>query len=68
MDKLKYLLTGGFLQGYRTYVVAIITLLWAVSDYALGNIGLIELIESDRMYHALTGLGLMTLRAGVDSK
>jgi hypothetical protein len=68
MEGLKYILTGGFLQGYRTYIVALVTLIWAVSDYALGNIGLMDLIQSDRMYHALTGLGLMSLRAGVDSK
>lgn len=60
---IKMLLTGGFLAGYRTYVLGALLALQALAAWLVGDASLPELIE--RLPEILTGLGLMSLRAGV---
>lgn len=55
------ILTGGFLRGYRTYIVGGLLALQAIAQWGLGDMTLAQLIE--RLPEILTGLGLMTLRA-----
>lgn len=57
------LLTGGFLAGYRTYLLGGLLVLQALINFAVGDIGLTEL--ATQLPEILGGLGLMALRAGV---
>lgn len=40
MNWFAYLLTGGFLKGYRTYVIAAVAVIGAVAGYAVGDLSL----------------------------
>ena len=60
---LTYILTGGFLAGKRTYVIGAALVIQAVASWAVGDLSLAGLAE--QLEDILTGLGLMTLRAGV---
>jgi len=63
MDKLTYLLSGGFLSGRRTYVLGALMAAQAVASWALGDTTLPQLLE--QLPEILGGLGIMTLRAGI---
>ena len=56
-------LSGGFLRGYRTYILGGLLALQAIANFAVGDITLTEL--SAELPDILAGLGLMALRAGV---
>ena len=63
MNVLTSLLTGGFLAGYRTYVLGLLVAAQAVASWALGDQTLSQLL--DQLPEILGGLGLMSLRAAV---
>lgn len=56
-------LTGGFLSGYRTYILGGLLAIQAVAQFAIGDLTLTDFIS--KLPEILMGLGLMTLRAGV---
>ena len=62
---LTHILTGGFLAGYRTYVIGAALAIQALAFWAVGDMTLSALVEE--IDTILGGLGLMTLRAGVAS-
>ena len=51
-------LTGGFLRGYRTYVLSFVAALAVVANYAVGDLSLTEAINGVAL-----AIGLGTLRA-----
>lgn len=53
-----YILTGGFLAGYRTYLLTALAVATIGVNYATGEIGL-----SDFITQASIALGLSTVRA-----
>ena len=57
---LKYILTGGFAKGYRTYIAAGVLVVSALASYATGDADLVHTIQS-----IAAGLGLGSLRAAV---
>ena len=57
------ILTGGFLAGYRTYLIGGLLALQAVVQWAAGDLTLVQLIG--QAPEILGGLGLMSLRASV---
>ncbi len=61
MNALTSLLTGGFLSGYRTYILGFLIFAQAVASWALGDLTLSQLL--DQLPELLGGLGLMSLRA-----
>jgi hypothetical protein len=60
---MRYWLTGGFLRGKRTYIIAALMIFNAVAQWAVGDATAVELLS--RLPDILEGLGLMTLRAAV---
>lgn len=60
------LLSGGFARGYRTYILGGVLALQAVAAWVVGDATFVELIN--RAPEILGGLGLMTLRAGMEDK
>ncbi len=57
-----HILTGGFLAGYRTYVLASLLLLNVAASYLMGDIGLVEAIR-DNWEQIAIGFGLLTAAA-----
>lgn len=57
---MSWLLTGGFLKGYRTYVAAAVVVVSAVAAYMVGDADLVGTITT-----IATGVGLGSLRAAV---
>jgi hypothetical protein len=57
-DIAKYILTGGFLAGYRTYISAALVIASGLAAYAMGDSDLVHTITT-----VATGLGLGGLRA-----
>ena len=53
-------ITGGFLKGYRTYILAGVAALGALASYLVGDADLVTTITA-----VATSLGLGTLRASV---
>jgi hypothetical protein len=66
MNVLTSLLTGGFLAGYRTYILGGIVAIQAVAGWVLGDMTLTQLL--DQLPEILGGLGLMSLRAAVSKE
>lgn len=66
MNVLTSLLTGGFLAGYRTYIIGWLIVAQAVASWAMGDMTLPALLE--QLPELLAGLGLNALRAGVAAK
>ena len=64
MEKLAYVFTGGFLSGKRTYIVGGLLALQAFAQFALGDIDMSQFMA--KLPEILTGMGLMTLRAGMN--
>jgi len=62
MDGLSYLLTGGFLKGYRTYLMAALAAASALTAYAVGDANLTQTITA-----VGTALGMSGLRSAVNS-
>jgi hypothetical protein len=58
MDKLAYIFSGGFLRGYRTYLMGAVIVVTALASYAAGDVDLPHTIEA-----IAAGLGFTTLRA-----
>lgn len=54
---------GGFLAGKKSYIVGGLMFLSAIGNYLTGDISLAALIT--QMPDLLTGLGIVTLRAGI---
>jgi hypothetical protein len=65
MKILAYLLTGGFLKNYRTYLLGFMLAATGVGKYLAGDESLSDFIQ--RLPEILGGLGLVTLRAGLQS-
>ena len=63
MKGFTYLLTGGFLAGYRTYIFGALVAAQAVAQWVVGDQTLADLIA--KLPEILGGMGLMSLRAGV---
>jgi hypothetical protein len=59
------LLTGGFLRGYRTYLLGFALALTGLVQYLVGDMSFAQLL--DRLPEILGGLGLASLRAGVQT-
>lgn len=59
------LLSGGFLAGYRTYILGAMMALQALASFAVGDIALVEFVN--QLPEIFMGLGLMSLRAAVPS-
>jgi hypothetical protein len=59
-----YFLSGGWAKGYRTYILGAVMAVQALASFAVGDISLVEFLN--QMPEILMGLGLMTLRAGVE--
>jgi len=57
-------ISGGFLRGKRTYILGALIALQAVAQWAVGDIGIVEL--GQQLPEILAGLGLMSLRASVN--
>lgn len=57
------ILTGGFLAGYRTYILGGLIVVQAVAGWLVGDMTLVQFIAE--LPEILGGLGLMALRAGV---
>ncbi len=55
----KSMLTGGFLKGYRTYVLASLLLIDVAAKYLMGDIGLQDAIGNNWEQIAI-GFGLLT--------
>lgn len=62
---LKQLITGGFLSGYKTYIVGALMALTAVMNYTTGITDLQGMFEQVPLI--LQAFGLMALRAGVSN-
>ena len=56
-------ITGGFLKGYKTYILGFLVAAQAIAQWAVGDLTLVQLIE--QLPEILGGLGLMSLRAGI---
>jgi hypothetical protein len=65
MPLLASLLTGGFLKGYRTYLLGIALALSGLARYLAGDATLAQLLDS--LPEILGGLGLASLRAAVQT-
>ena len=61
MNLLTSLLTGGFLKGYRTYVLGGALVIQALASWAVGDMSLTAFLT--QLPEILGGLGLMALRA-----
>lgn len=62
MSWFPYLLAGGFLKGYRTYILAGVAVITAGASFAVGDINLNELVAI-----LTTNLSIATTRAAVAS-
>ena len=60
-NMITYLLSGGFLKGYRSYIIGTILVVQAVSAWAMGDMGLMALL--DKLPEILMGMGIMTAKA-----
>lgn len=58
MDWIVKLITGGFLAGYRTKILSVLLIIDAIGKFAVGDLGLQELIA--QLPQLIVGLGLMT--------
>jgi hypothetical protein len=65
MTLLASLLTGGFLRGYRTYLLGFALALTGLTQCLAGDMSFAQLL--DRLPEILGGLGLASLRAGVQT-
>jgi hypothetical protein len=59
------LLTGGFLKGYRTYLLGFALAGTGLAQYLAGGMTLADLL--DKLPDILGGLGLASLRSGVQT-
>ena len=54
------------LKGYRTYIIAALLVLVSLINLLTGDISIVEFLNSPDLLVLLNGLGLATLRAGVN--
>lgn len=59
MGWLKYILTGGFLAGYRTIILAIAVFVQALAGYFVGDVGFFDLVQK-HLVELLLAFGLLT--------
>ena len=57
---LTWILTGGFVKGYRTYILTGVAVVGAFASYSVGDTDLIQTLTA-----IATALGVSTLRAAV---
>ena len=62
---LGYIVTGGFLAGYRSYILGGLLALQAVASYLVGDMSLVSLLQE--LPELLGGLGIAALAAHVDA-
>lgn len=62
---MKNILSGGLFRGHRTYILGAIIAVQAIAGWAVGDLTFVDLVEE--LPEILGGLGLITLRAGVES-
>ncbi len=65
MKLIASLLTGGLLKGYRTYLLGFALALSGLAQYLAGDLSFAGLL--DRLPEILGGLGLASLRSGVEA-
>lgn len=58
MNTAIFILSGGFLKGYRTYIAAAVVVISAAASYMVGDADLVHTIGA-----IASGLGLGALRA-----
>ena len=46
MDSMTYILSGGFLRGYRTYVLSAGGVIAALISYSVGDVDLVETVKA----------------------
>ena len=56
-----------FLKGKKTYIVAGLLVIVSILDVITGDVTVVELVSDPNVVILLNGLGLATLRAGVQS-
>ena len=66
MEKFKNLITGGFLAGYRTYIIFALIALQQFAAFGMGDITLVEALQSVELRNAFGALGFMAMRKGID--
>ena len=62
MEKLTWLLSGGFLKGYRTYILVAVSAATVLANFAVGDIGLQDMVSQ-----LSTVLAVGTVRAAIAS-
>ena len=60
MEKLTWLLSGGFLKGYRTYILVAVSAVTVLANFAVGDIGLQDMVSQ-----LSTVLAVGTVRAAI---
>jgi len=60
IDKLTWLLAGGFLKGYRTYILVGVAAITSIASFAVGDMSLTDLVKA-----LSTELAIGTVRAAV---
>jgi hypothetical protein len=65
MKILVYLMTGGFLKGYRTQVIGGMAILTAVANYLVGDMSLTDLVQ--QLPLLLGGAGFAAFGAKVNT-
>jgi hypothetical protein len=61
----RMLLTGGFLVGYRTYILGAVAALSAIASWTVGDVATGDMLKA--VAEACLGIGMMTLRLGMTS-
>lgn len=61
MNMFLYIITGGFLKGYRSYILGALLIVQAVASWMVGDLGLVGLI--DQLPEILAGMGILTAKA-----
>jgi hypothetical protein len=59
----RMLLTGGFLVGYRTYILGAVAALSAIASWTVGDVATGDMLKA--VAEACLGIGLVTLRLGI---
>ena len=63
MDKVLYVLSGGFASGYRTYVLCVAAIVTVVANWAVGDQGTKEAV--DAIWQMLLSASVATARAAM---
>ena len=63
MENMTWLLTGGFLKGYRTYVFSAVGVIGALAQYSIGDANLTETVQAVTL-----AMSVGTARAAMPTK